>query len=250
MHSRRMEDVDLDLLITRTRVASASEEPLDQLSTARLMRDGLVETAEAMLDHFVDEARQAGCSWTQIGEALRVSKQAAQQRAAAPTTVVRGLISRVRSAFSASQGRGPFGRTSEESREVILRARTAALELQHPRIGTGHLLLGLVAAADGVVRDNVLAAGVHAAAVRAALQSLEEVTSAAGRLTFSANAGKAMELALRESLRLGSEELRPEHILLALLRERRNTAGEILRGLGADHRRMHANIEEQLARAG
>lgn len=242
-----MATVDFDALITHASAESISDQPLDQLATARLIREELVETAEALLDHFVDEARQAGCSWTQIGDALGVSKQAAQQRAAAPTTLVRGLMSRLRSALSAPQGRGPFGRTSEQGREVILRARTAAFELDHPQIGTGHLLLGL-AGADGAVRDTLLGTGVQEAAVRAALRSLRGATSPVGRVTFSPNAGKVMELALRESLRLGSEEIRPEHVLLGLLSEQDNTACEILRGLGADHRRIRANLEERLPR--
>jgi hypothetical protein len=39
--------------------------------------------ADELLDHFVDAARTAGCSWTDIGCSLGVSKRAAQQRFAA-----------------------------------------------------------------------------------------------------------------------------------------------------------------------
>lgn len=245
-----MDAVDLDALITRIRAETTTDEPLDLLTTARSLRDGLVETAEELLDHFVDQARRAGCSWTQIGDALGVSKQAAQQRATAPTTLVRGLMGRLRSASSAPPGRGPFGRTGGETREAVLRARTAALELDHPHIGTGHLLLGLAGAGDGVVRDTLQAEGVQEAGVRAELQGREVPASPLGHVTFSSNAGKVMELAHRGSLRLGSDEIRPEHLLLGLLHDQCNTAGEILRRLGADHRRMRASIEEVLARTG
>lgn len=245
-----MDALDIDALITHVRIEASTDEPLDQLTTARQLRDGLAETAEALLDHFVDQARRAGCSWTQIGDALGVSKQAAQQRASAPTTLVRGLMGRLRSAWSAAPGRGPFGRTSEEAREVILRARAAALELEHPQIGTGHLLLGLAGAGDGVVGDTLQAAGVHEARVRAGLRSREVPASPLGRVEFSSDAAKVMESALRESLRLGSDEIGPEHVLLGLLREQRNTAGEILGRLDADRRRMRTSVEERIARIG
>jgi hypothetical protein len=41
--------------------------------------------AAAALNRSVREARRAGLSWTQVGEALGISKQAAQQRFAATT---------------------------------------------------------------------------------------------------------------------------------------------------------------------
>lgn len=40
----------------------------------------IIEAAEAEIKHTVSFARQCGYSWAQIGAALGVSKQAAQQR--------------------------------------------------------------------------------------------------------------------------------------------------------------------------
>ena len=39
-----------------------------------------VERAEQLLFEAVDNARQAGCTWQEIGELFGVSRQAAQQR--------------------------------------------------------------------------------------------------------------------------------------------------------------------------
>ena len=71
--------VSLDALISAVRT-SAPDEPLAQLEEAARLRDDVGELTDALLGHFVDQARRGGCSWSQIGDALGVSKQAAQQR--------------------------------------------------------------------------------------------------------------------------------------------------------------------------
>ncbi len=71
--------VSLDALITSVRTA-APDDPIAQLEEAARQRTELADLTDALLGHFVDQARRAGCSWTQIGEALGVSKQAAQQK--------------------------------------------------------------------------------------------------------------------------------------------------------------------------
>jgi hypothetical protein len=40
----------------------------------------LDEQSDALLGYFVDQARRSGASWSQIGGAMGVSKQAAQKR--------------------------------------------------------------------------------------------------------------------------------------------------------------------------
>ena len=44
------------------------------------MAGQLGELADHLIGHFVDQARRAGASWTDIGRAMGVTKQAAQQR--------------------------------------------------------------------------------------------------------------------------------------------------------------------------
>ena len=79
---------------------------------------------DALLGHFVDQARRGGCSWSQIGDALGVSKQAAQQK---------------------HTGRSlPDDRLTERTRTAIEQASTAARRLGHPYVGTEHSL-GLLA---------------------------------------------------------------------------------------------------------
>src|SRR6516165_2372498 len=58
----------------------AGDSPLDRVEAALAIGEELASGADALIGHFVAEARQAGCSWTQIGERMGVSKQAARQR--------------------------------------------------------------------------------------------------------------------------------------------------------------------------
>src|ERR1700755_3497580 len=66
----------IQLVETETEDAS----PLGRLRAASSLAGHLAESGDAALGYFVDQARHAGHSWSQIGEALGVSKQAAQQK--------------------------------------------------------------------------------------------------------------------------------------------------------------------------
>src|SRR3712207_7808680 len=54
-------------------VARAHDAPLDRLSGAILLADHLGELADSLIGHFVDQARRAGASWSQIGQRDRKS---------------------------------------------------------------------------------------------------------------------------------------------------------------------------------
>src|SRR3712207_9520368 len=70
--------VKLDDLITT--IKKVHTEPLDQLADAVLAADHLGELADHLVGHFVDQARRSGASWTDIGRAMGVTKQAARKR--------------------------------------------------------------------------------------------------------------------------------------------------------------------------
>src|SRR5215470_6290562 len=58
----------------------ASGAPLDLIEAALAVSDELTAAADEVIGQFVAEARAAGCSWTEIGQRIGVSKQAARQR--------------------------------------------------------------------------------------------------------------------------------------------------------------------------
>src|SRR5207245_7487604 len=105
---------DLDRLIATVTESTATDDPLSRLAAAARARDELDALTEALLDHFVEAAREAGCSWSQIGTVLGVSKQAAQQRHTAPESVARRLL--IRLSGRRRSGRGMFTRFTPGAR--------------------------------------------------------------------------------------------------------------------------------------
>jgi len=66
-----------------------------------------------------------------------------------------------------------------------------------------------------------------------------------GHLPFSPAAKKALELSLREALRLGDHHIGPEHLVLGLLRCGDGAAAAILDRLGTDVEAVRRDVQER-----
>src|SRR5437762_13407901 len=95
-------------------IKKARSNVLDQLSDAVVVADHLGDVADHLIGHFVDQARRSGASWTEIGQAMGVSKQAAQKR-----FVPKGEPA----TLDPNQG---FARFTSRARTVIVAAMTEA----------------------------------------------------------------------------------------------------------------------------
>jgi ATP-dependent Clp protease ATP-binding subunit ClpA len=135
-----------------------------------------------------------------------------------------------------SVGRRPH---SPEMKEVMDHALCEARKLGHKYVGTEHLLLGLVRRQDSTVAHVLRQQGVRVESLReevlALLRAGAEGTDEAARLEHGAfewvhqeELAKAfhstafwhtMILAVDSANRLGTGEVLPEHLLLALLRD-------------------------------
>ena len=104
-------------------------------------------------------------------------------------------------------GASPFTRFTPEARAAVVVAQEEAHALGHGRVGTEHLLLGVLAQDIGGV-------GLTAEGVRAQLEPGNE--HPAGQLAFKPEAKRALELALRESVKRGDHVITPEHMLLGI----------------------------------
>lgn len=72
--------VPLDNLISYVKALHPAGGPLENVSDAFAVSTQMDEQSDALIGYFVDQARRSGLSWSQIGGAMGVSKQAAQKR--------------------------------------------------------------------------------------------------------------------------------------------------------------------------
>ncbi len=221
----------LDELIAETRSQTQSQDPVALLENAARQQQELVDLGDKLLDHFVQEARTADCSWSQIGTALGVSKQAAQQRHSPWRSLIDKVVGGVETAI------GQMGkRFTPGARRVVVLGQEEARALRHEYMGTEHLLLGLLAEREGIAARTLQQAGITLDAVRADVEDIagRGADAPRGHISFTRRAKKVLELSLRESIQLGHNHIGTEHILLGLIREGEGMAAVILVKRGAD----------------
>jgi hypothetical protein len=200
---------------------------------------------------FVEQARHAGCSWSQIGGTLGVSKQAAQQRHTRSESTARRLPSWLPRLGAAAGGRlgNVRSRFTERARASVVHAEHDARLLGHNYIGTEHLLLGLLREREGVAAKALGSVGIGHDAVRGQVEEIVGRTdrTPAAHSPFTPRTKKALELALREALDLDHNYIGTEHILLGLTRVQNGVANEVLVNLGTDPGRVRAAVLDLLA---
>jgi hypothetical protein len=218
--------VRLDDLIDYVKAQRPAGDALGNLSDAVVVGERLGEQADHLIGHFVDQARRAGASWSEIGAGMGVSKQAVQKR----------FVPRPGDDASAASA-GMFARFTARARNVMMAAEDAARANGHDRIATKHLLLALLSEPDGLAFHALEAAGASERAVRAAVAASLPPGAGAGvgKLPFAAGTVAVLETTLAEALRLGHNYIGTEHLLLGILAAPDNGAARILAGLGVQH---------------
>jgi hypothetical protein len=201
--------VDLKELILAVQDKTMSCTQLERIDVAVKYGEILKSLGDDLIGHFVEEARKAGASWSQIGERLGVSKQAAHQR-----HIQRGpkLFGRRRR----SSGEPFFVRFSQEARDVVALAQDEARGLKHNYLGVEHLLLALATKAGAGAEKLLREAGVTSAGVRAQVELMvgEGRETPSGRIPFTPRSKRALQLARGAA---GSGQIETTHILFGIL---------------------------------
>ena len=135
-------------------------------------------------------------------------------------------------------------RFTEAGRHVVERAEQEARTLRHTRVGTEHLLLGVLSRPDEPGARALATFGVTLGQARAEVMRIVGLpdTPSPPELPMTPPARDALGGALREAIELGETEAGTEHVLLALLRERDSVAVRVLRDAGVDPRRLREAI--------
>jgi hypothetical protein len=214
-------------------VTVASEHPdvLGRLTAAVELSSRLDELGDHLIGHFVDEARRAGASWTEIGESIGVTKQAAQKR----------FVPKESPDLKPS-----FDRYTHRARRVVVLARHHARFSE--RVGTEHLLLGLLDESGGLAAKTIAELEASEGTTRmAVLNELDgTVRQRPDPQPFTAHCKKALELAVRASLRHGHTFVGTEHLLLGLLAVDDGAAARALDRTGVTAQAAEAYIVREI----
>jgi hypothetical protein len=229
--------IPLDNLITYVKTLHPDGGPLNNLSDAVSVATRLDEQSDALIGHFVDQARRSGASWSMIGASMGVSKQAAQQR----------FVS-----VPVPEGNQMFSRFTQRARNVL--AAAGQLAGQEP-IDATHIAAGQLSEPEGIGARIIHGAGISDEQLFAALGlpgtpvALDgDADAAAIRELRFTDAGKAtLKGTLKAALRLGHNYIGTEHMLLSEL----FAEGEVARTLtraGLSVENVEAGITQEFAR--
>src|SRR6516165_1270222 len=211
-----MEVVNVGALMAAVR-ARAPDAPLDRVEAAIAVGEELASGGDELIGRFVAEARSAGCSWTEIGARMGVSKQAARQRFAQPPAAL-------------ASGLRPEGRPERQPRLVacLEAAGREASADGAAEIGTHHQLLGLYQ--EGVAAAILEKLGVRADDVRQAARLMFPGGGEPGEQPppESAEARAAVEGAASLARRAGLPYVGTEHLLGALALDPGSRARRVL----------------------
>ncbi|MGO4418772.1 Clp protease N-terminal domain-containing protein, partial [Streptomyces sp. MCAF7] len=227
---------DLDDLIAEVdRTCATAHRPGGQeqpdwlalLTTAADLAGRLQALADDLVEDYVEHCRMHGRSWTDIGTALGVTRQAVQQR------------------FHAPHKRYGPETMSEELRQAMTHVKQAAVQHRNNYIGTEHLLWGLTAEDNSATR-LLSAAGASPETLHRAVGDRLSMgaSQAAERIAWTPYSRKAIALAeelaeersQERSQETGSAHIDCDHLLLGLARIGRGVAAAVLdeAGLSAE----------------
>lgn len=231
--------VSLDNLIAYVLGRHPQGGPLRHLSDAILAAEELESQSDALIGHFVDQARASGASWSQIGAAMGVSKQAAQKR----------FVSRDDETVSTGKRYSHF---TPRAKAALLAGEELASVSGADAIAVEHLVAGAVAdplglAARMVHRLNVTHATLHEAlGVGRAPGVSEERTREMPDLKFTSEAKASLKESLKAALRLGHNYIGTEHLLMGAATAN-GQVGEKLTALGLGRAQLDGAFALELA---
>jgi hypothetical protein len=201
--------VPLDNLIAYVKTLHPDGGPLENVTDAFAVSARLDEQSDALIGYFVDQARRSGASWSQIGTAMGVSKQAAQKRFV-PSKAADLMEGNPR----------PFSRFTPRA----ARAMAAAGQLAAPEpLSAGHLAAALLSEPEGLAAKAIAVAGLTPDPVYAAVATgpapRAQTPDSAGllELSFDQSAKDALKGALKYALRLSHNYIGTEHLLIGVL---------------------------------
>ncbi|WP_338894290.1 Clp protease N-terminal domain-containing protein [Streptomyces sp. TG1A-60] len=187
------------------------------LTAAAQLAGQLQALADDLVEDYVEHCRMHGNSWTDIGTALGVTRQAVQQR------------------FHAPHKRYSPETMTDDLRQAMVHVKQAAVHHRNNYIGTEHLLWGLTAQDNSATR-LLQAVGVSPETVHQSVGTRLSMgaSQAAERIAWTPYSRKAIDIAEARSEQQGSDRIDCEDLLIGLARVGRGVAAAVLADAGFD----------------
>ncbi len=222
--------------------------PLDPaiLGEARDSRERLLEAQHALeraradYGHAIRRLHAEGGSLREIAESLGLSHQRVHQ-------IVEDDEGGTARRSPRRRFDWPFTRFTRRARQVIVLAQEEAATLEHPGVGSEHLLLGLARAEDESTAPVLAESGLTQSAIRERVAALEPAGALRRRRGFTRAAKRVLEGSVHEAHALGDRYIGADHILLGLLSDERAGAVAIVRELGVDPEALRAAVRTRRA---
>jgi ATP-dependent Clp protease ATP-binding subunit ClpC len=140
-----------------------------------------------------------------------------------------------------------FDKFTDGAKQVLVGAQRAAQRLNHPSIGTEHLLLGLVDVEAGHALAVLRELGAEPDHVRRAVEAVltRGDGMVIGDISLTPQAKKAIELTVAEARRLRQNFIATEHLLLGLVAEGEGIAAAVLTSLGVGLEAVRAAVRRR-----
>lgn len=222
-------NVNLADVITQLERDTPDATDLDRISEAQRRAHTLTDVGEQLVGYYVTRAKHAGASWSQIGDAIGVSKQAVQQRWTPQT----------------------FERFTDRARHVIVLSQEAARDHRNHHIGTEHIALGLLGEPKGLAYQLLAERVGSAEAVTRAVEDVIErgTQNSPAKIPFTANGKLVLEESVRAADDLGHEFVGTEHLLLGVLAVDDGLGARALAAVNVDLATLRPVVEERVTAA-
>ncbi|NDL67306.1 ATP-dependent Clp protease ATP-binding subunit [Anaerotalea alkaliphila] len=145
-----------------------------------------------------------------------------------------------------------MGRFTEKAQNAINYAKGIAEGFGHNYIGTEHLLLGLLREEEGIASEVLYSLGISYGLIEEKVRETmdTEPVQVQEPEGFTPRVKKILEMSLREALRMNTNLVGTEHILIALLRESDSMAARLLDVVGASRQRIYNEILRVMGQEG
>ncbi|MDX3732517.1 Clp protease N-terminal domain-containing protein [Streptomyces caniscabiei] len=185
------------------------------LTVAAQLAGQMQALADDLVEDYVEHCRMHGNSWTDIGTALGVTRQAVQQR------------------FHAPHKRYSPETMTDDLRQAMADVKQAAVHHRNNYIGTEHLLWGLTAQDNSATR-LLQTAGVSPETVHQSVGTRLSMgaSQAAERIAWTPYSRKAIAIAEARSKQNGSDRIDCDDLLIGLAQVGRGVAADVLTEAG------------------